>query len=136
MKRIITLLLIATMFFCFTSCNEKIKTYDDGYEDGYRAAQEVNEDLYQRGYDDAYRDFDEGVINYYAVWYAKKYSDFHPEEAMCIISCYNKGKSYCGSLLITDKRYNEAITSLYHYYEYFYIAQYKEDVACDYDFYN
>lgn len=139
MKKFIALLLITTMFFCFTSCEEE-KTYDDGFDDGFAEAEyyfsEKSHEMYYEGYREAYRDFVEEVIHDAAVAHARKYSEFHPEEAMCIISCYEKGKSYCGSLLITDKRYNEAITSLYHYYEYFYIAQYKEDVDCGYDFYD
>lgn len=138
-KFVVFLFIIITMSFVFASC-EETKTYDDGYDGGFLEAEYYFSDkaheMYYEGYQEAYRDFVDEVIFYEAVWHAREHSEFHPEEAMCIISCYEKGKSYCGTLQITDKIYKEAVASLYHYYEYFYLAQYENDVDCGYDFYD
>ena len=126
-----------------TSC-EVAKTYEDGYyegfDDGYfDASMEYDGhsfEMYAKGYDESYGDFVEGVIEYKAIRYVREGSEWHPEEAMCIIDCYEKGLNYCGNYPITEKDYKEAVKSLYRYYEYFYNAWYKDDVECDYDFYD
>lgn len=141
-NKILSIALCGVLIFCLLSC-EKQKTYEDGYNDGYEdgyfdASNELSDygfDMYQEGYDEAYGDFVYGIIEDEAVHYAVEHGGWHPEEAMCIIDCYEKGYDYCESLLITEEIYKDAVKSLYCYYEYFFNAWYKDDVVCEYDFY-
>lgn len=143
LKIFLSIALCVVLIFCLSSCRKQ-KTYEEGYNDGYEngnfdandALSDFGFEMYGKGYEEAYGDFVYGIIEYKAIKHARTFSTFHPEEAMCVIDCYEKGYAYCGSLLITDEIYKDAVESLYRYYDYFYSARYKEDTECDYEYYD
>lgn len=114
--------------------------YDQGYDDGYAEAKWYYSDkayeMYFEGYQEAYWDFVDEIVFEKAVEYATGYSEYHPEEAMCIILCREKGRNYCNGTRITNKVYEEAVASLCHYYEYFCSGEHENAVDCDYKYYD
>ena len=137
MKRL-KILLLLVLCVSLTACCEESE-YENGYDDGYRDAKaelsEYGYEMYQKGYDEAYTKFVDEIIYHEAVRYARGFSDWHPEEAMGIIECYERGDHYYGGTPITEEDYLQAVKSLYYYYAYFYNALYEEDIECSYDFY-
>ena len=141
-KIMLSVALCLGLIFGLSSCIDS-QAYEDAYFDGYEdgrfdASSEFRShsfEMYLNGYDEAYRDFADTVFSDYAIWYAREFSEYHPEEAMCIIDCYERGERYCGQLPITEEDYKDAIESLYRYYEYFLNGMYKDDIDCGCDFY-
>lgn len=138
MKKFLFVALCISLCLCLTACESEdsyLNVYEDGYYDASVEFSEHSHEMYEEGYKEAYRDFSEGIIWYEAIHYARQFSEWSPEEAMCVIDAYESGTLYYGSLPITEQDYKEAVESLYHYYEYFYNAMYKQDAECDYDNY-
>ena len=127
-------------YFNLSDTSTNKTEYDQGYDDGYAEAKYYYSDkayeMYFEGYQEAYWDFVDEIIFDKAEEYATWYSEYHPEEAMCIILCHEKGRSSCNGTRITDKVYKEAVASLCHYYEYFYSGEHENAVDCDYQYYD
>lgn len=142
LKIMLSFALYIILAFCLSSC-KTVKSYEEGYNEGFEdghfyATEELTGhsfEMYQNGYDEAYRDFVFDIIQSEAIDYARNFGGYGPEEAMCIIDSYKRGDSYWGKTPITEAEYIDAVETLYHYYEYFFIAMYEDDTYCDFDFY-
>ena len=95
--------------------------YEKGYEAGYNDAPS-----YEVGFEDGFREghVDISIIRSSAEHYAREHSGWNPEEALWIIDEYRAGDSPSEELP-TKEEYEEAITSLYRFYMYFYSGMYE-----------
>ena len=131
MKKWVAILSVLALIVC-SSCSGKIHSYEDGYDDGFRDGRSEGE---YYGYEDGYEDgYEIGNENYreHGWWFeeqavarAREYSSFHPVEAMEVIDAYENNKPIYGSIP-TEDDYNDAIKSLYYFYEYFCYARYND----------
>lgn len=91
---------------------------------------------FSKGHDTAYKEaknyyFDEGSEEIIceeldsAAYFVRKDADFHPEEALEIITLWRSGQRRYGSTVLTEEIYQEAITSLCRFCEYFYNEHFR-----------
>lgn len=139
--------LLSSVFFLL-SCSQ-VKTYDEGFEEGYRTgysdARVAFEDDYARGYEDGY-DAAADEHDYYvpggysyeildiiseirreAANYAARESENDIESAMVIVDCYlNNKPDDCGEWYSAED-FKEASMILYRFYEYYYNGYYASN---------
>ena len=136
--------LLSSVFFLL-SCSQ-VKTYDEGFEDGYDmgyfdARVDFQDDYsrgYENGYDDAVSEYDFYVpggysdeildiiseIHWDAANYAARESENDIESAMVIVDCYLNNKPDDWGEWYSLEDFKEASLILYQFYEYFYGEHY------------
>lgn len=137
--------LLSSVFFLL-SCSQ-VKTYDEGFEDGYDMGYfdaRVNfEDDYSRGYEDGYDDAADEHDHYIpggysseiidivreiqsdAESYAASNSEYDIESAMIAVDCYLNSKPDAWGEWYSLNDFKEASIVLYQFYEYFYGEHYR-----------
>ena len=116
--KLIIALVAGFIIFCGAFRFGKTEGYEKGYSEGISNEHETHDD-------DRYAEIVPTIMED-AVIYVRNHSDLHPDEARCIIACYNAGKTRCDyGFDLTDSIYKEAVNSLYHFADYYYNDHYK-----------
>ncbi len=136
-KKIAAALVAVSLVFTLSACDEE---YNNGYEKGYDAGYS---DGVSDGYEEGYSEYDidevtseakaDGMMEAYdnakskigdMIWKLERecsnYAGLTPEEALITIDDIAAGED------VTNEELTQAINSLYHFYEYFYIGSHDE----------